>query len=473
MQKNDVISVTVEAIGSNGEGIAHFDGTTIFVPFVLENETALVKVLKTKGNIAFCKLESLLSASSERAQPVCPVFKKCGGCQLQHLNYSAQLKVKQNLVKTCLKKIGGIEFDVSETVSSPQIYAYRNKLQLPIRSTKSGNKIGFFREGSHDVVEISECPLHGNWSGKLISAIKDYIDFSEVSCYDESAEKGLLKHLVAREINGELLITVVASKDQIPCVNRLIDRLKVDFNEFSLCLNVNKRKDNVIFGERYITLYGTGKIALEEFGVRYEVGAQSFLQVNSAQKEKLYNRVFELSEADENTVVIDGYSGAGVLTAMLAKRAKKAYGVEIIEEAVTAADKLAKENGLEGRMENICGDCAEILPEIIGKSVSENVKTVLVLDPPRKGVDRKIIDSIRACKPEKIVYVSCSPQTLARDLGMIIGNITDENKPKNDLYANVCNYETVIVEPFDMFPNTKHVETLVCLSKKNGKTYQH
>ncbi len=468
MKKNDYITAIIENIGANGEGIFHFDGATCFVPFVLIGEKIKAKVLKVKGSIAFCKAVEIIEPSNSRVMPKCPVFTKCGGCNIQHADYKTQLGIKRETVSNCLKKITRIDYQVGEVVPSEKEYGYRNKLQLPIRLEKGVVKLGFFREGSHDIIEIDDCPLHPDWAKTIISCVKEYIKENDISCYDENTKKGLLKHLVVREVGGSLLITLVASSIKINAINRLIDKLLLYFNDFSLIINENPKHTNVIFGDKFVTVYGSGKISVSEFGVSYEIGAESFMQVNSKQKENLYEKVLSLCELDDNTVVIDGYSGAGVLTAILAKNAKKAYGVEIIQEAVDSANNLAKTNGLEDKMISYSGDCAEILPSLIEKCKSEGQKTVLVLDPPRKGVDEKIINQILISKPDKIVYVSCSPQSLARDLGLILGTLKRENNAIINLYPDVLNYDITYLTPYDMFPQCKHVESLVCLERKTN-----
>lgn len=468
MRKNDYITAIIENIGANGEGIFHFDGATCFVPFVLIGEKIKAKVLKVKGSIAFCKAVEIIEPSKSRVMPKCPAFTKCGGCNIQHADYKTQLDIKRETVSNCLKKIARIDYQVGEVVPSEKEYGYRNKLQLPIRSEKGVVKLGFFREGSHDIIEIDDCPLHPDWAKTIISCVKEFIKENDISCYDENTKKGLLKHLVVREVGGSLLITLVASSIKINAINRLIDKLLLYFNDFSLIINENPKHTNVIFGDKFVTVYGSGKISVSEFGVSYEIGAESFMQVNNGQKKNLYEKVLSLCELDDNTVVIDGYSGAGVLTAILAKNAKKAYGVEIIQEAVDSANNLAKTNGLEDKMISYSGDCAEILPSLIEKCKSEGQKTVLVLDPPRKGVDEKIINQILISKPDKIVYVSCSPQSLARDLGLILGTLKRENNAIINLYPDILNYDITYLTSYDMFPQTRHVESLVCLQRKTN-----
>lgn len=465
MNKNDVLSGVVDSLGYNGEGVLHVDGTTVFVPFVLPKEKITFKVLKVKKTVAYGKVESIETESSDRVTPRCPLFKKCGGCNLQHLSYEKQLGYKAETVKACFKKIAGLDVTVAAKIPSPAFYGYRNKMQLPVRSEKGENKIGFFRANSHAVIETDDCPLQPDWAKKVISSVKNILD-SGVPAYDETNGKGLLRHVVVREINGEFLFTFVFYYQTEKFDNKLIAALSERFDKFSVLINVNSTNSNVILGDVWRKVYGSGKIEVNEFGITYPVNAASFFQVNTPVKKMIYESVLCNSGIDKNTVVIDAFSGAGVLTAMLAQKAKKAYGVEIIDKAVEAADELKRLNGVKN-MENICAPCESALPELIAKVRAEGEKTVLVLDPPRSGADMRTILSIVENKPDQIVYISCSPQTLARDVGLIVGSLkASENGAVEICKAFSPAYNIDSVAVYDMFPQTKHVETLVCLSRQ-------
>lgn len=466
MKKNDLITLVIDAIGFEGEGIARYDGATVFVPFALPSETVRARILKVKGAIAFAKMEGIIESSPARVQPKCSVFSRCGGCQLQHMEYRNQLEIKRDIVKTCFKKIAGLSVDVAPTQPSPEAWAYRNKLQLPLRRVNGVNVMGFFRPNSHNVVEISKCPLHPEWAEKVISAVKKYADERKVSFYDEASGEGLLKHLAVRAAGGGLIVALVATKRTIPAVNRLIDALSEHFDKFSLVLNVNDNPANAVFGGEFITLYGDGKIHLEELGVKYSAGIESFMQVNDGQKKNLYRKVIEAVGADEKTAVIDGYSGAGALTAALAKNAGAAFGVEIVPEASESANALAAANGLADKMKSYCGDAAELLPKLVRETVGKWTRTVLVLDPPRKGVSPSVLRAALEARPDKIVYVSCSPQTLARDAGVICGSLKLDGEAIVNAPSDECVYTFESALPFDMFPQTKHVETVCTFVKK-------
>lgn len=465
MRKNDEFIGNVSAVGSNMEGIVRIDNYVCFVPFALIGEKIKFKVLKTTKNIAFCKLIEVLTPAEQRVRSRCCVYGKCGGCQLQHLRYKDQLKQKTQTVSDCLRKIGGIEFDVLPTIKSDNEYEYRNKLQLPVRFDGNGALIGFFANNSHRVVETEDCPIQKPWCKDVISVFKEYISLTGVSCYDESKNAGLIRHVVVRQIDNSLMITVVINGKTLPKSEVLIEKLSLKFKKFSLFTNENENSNNVILGEKFNLLFGEPYYYTEEFGIKYKVVPESFMQVNNQVKRKLYQDVVRTINADSETVVIDAYSGAGLMTALLSQNAKKAYGIEIIKEAVDAGNVLAKENGLSDKVENICAPCEEELPRLIARLRAENAKISVVLDPPRKGCDKLVLDAILSAKPDKVVYVSCSPQTLARDLGLLTGKLYyDGNELKKSAKVSPV-YEIEKVQPYDMFPQTKHVETLVSLAR--------
>ncbi len=464
MRKNDELIGNVSAIGSNMEAIVRIDNSVCFVPYALVGEKIKFKVLKVTKNIAFCKLLEVLTPAEERVRPRCKVYEKCGGCQLQHLRYKDQLKLKTELVSDCLRKIAGLKVDVNQTVKCDDEYEYRNKLQLPVRNS-NGNKIGFFAQNSHRIVEISECPIQKKWCSGVIDAVNNYVSKSGVSCYEEQSGLGLLRHVIVRDTSGNLTITVVINGTRLENTQILIDELANRFISFSLFINENTQQNNVILGEKFTHVYGKPYFEAEDFGVKYKVVPQSFIQVNDHVKRNLYQDVVKSLELDDSVSVIDAYSGAGLMTAMIAKSAKFVYGIEIVKEAVDSANLLIKENGIKN-VANVCAPCEDYLPELVEKLKQRGEKTYVVLDPPRKGCDKKVIESILLSKPDKIIYVSCSPQTLARDLGLLCGTLYyDGNELKKSSELNGV-YKIDKVKPYDMFPQTKHVETLVCLTRQ-------
>ena len=463
MKKNDVLTAEITNIGSNCEGIAKVDGIVCFIPFSLIGEKVEFKVLKVNKNIAFCKLLDVLTPSEDRVRPLCKYYTKCGGCQLQHVKQKAEFKIKSNIIKDCFKKIAGIDLEINTVVKSESEYGYRNKMQLPIRNIDSVNKIGLFYENSHRIVEIDECVIQKPIFNDVIKAFKTFIDETQITCYNDDNNLGLLKHVVVREVKDKLLIIAVINGKELPFKDRLIDILNSYFKEYSLIVNENLKNNNVILGDKFTVVYGMGYYYDQFLGIKYPVYPESFMQVNDSVKEKLYVDVIKHLELNENSVVIDAYSGAGIMTAMMAKTAKKAIGIEIIPEAVKAADELALLNNLTDKMTNVCALCEDVLPDIIYKEKAENSAISVVLDPPRKGCDNKVLSAIIKAMPDKIVYVACSPQSLARDVGILVGSlkwINGELK-KVDNYTPL--YEIESVTPYNMFSKTKHIETLVSL----------
>ena len=325
MKKNDEVTGVVTALGCNYEGIVKIDNTVCFVPFALVGEKVTFKVLKVsktkEGYIAFCKLLEVLTPADERVRPQCKYFRKCGGCVLQHLKYKEQLKVKNQTVKDCFRKIAGIKLSLKSTVKSELEYNYRNKLQLPVRNTRDGNAIGFFAENSHRLVPITECAIQKDWSTKIIETVNDFILKYNVSCYNEDTKEGLFRHIVVRGIDKSLLIVAVINGSVLPFADKLIEMLQQQFMKFSFFVNENLGDDNVILGDKFTLLYGVDKINTEEFGIKYTIGAQSFMQVNDGVKSRLYSDVVKVLGLDLDTIAIDAYSGSGLMTALLAKNA--------------------------------------------------------------------------------------------------------------------------------------------------------
>lgn len=473
IKKNDILTGTVQSFGSDGEGVLRMEDYVFFVPYALPGEKISFRVLKIQGKIGYGKVEEIFVSSPDRVSPVCPVFHTCGGCGLQHMSYALQTKFKREKVKNALLKIGGVESEVLPVVPCASPYGYRNKLQLPVGVDGNGNTVlGFYAERSHRIVPIDRCYIHPEWSAKLIAVFKEYLACSGTKGYDERAKKGLIRHLVAREIDGKYLVTIVATEKNLPEKELLIEKLQAAFPGCSAFVNVNKSDSNVIFGDRFYSLCGAEHIEGETDGIAYEAGAETFVQVNPEIREKLYEKAMEACFAGGAEVVIDAYSGGGLMTAMAARRAKRAYGIELNAEASACAESLKKKNNL-ANITNVCGDAAAELPRIMAEENGE--KIALILDPPRAGVARSVLCAILKSKIERFVMISCDPATLARDLGILTGTLVEKDGvlikntagARDDRENNYFRIESV--EPFDMFPQTKHVETLVCLSKKSEK----
>ena len=475
IEKNDIVCAVTEGIGSNGEGIIKHEGITFFVPACLPGEKVRFKVLKVKGNIGYGKAEEILTPAEERVRAKCPVFLRCGGCCLQHLDYGAQLVHKGTVVKDALRKIAGLNVAVPNAVKSDYPYAYRNKLQIPVGVDKDGNNvIGFYAEHSHRIVPVSACAIHPEWAEKLIAVVKRYMSECAVKGYDEENKTGVLRHIVAREIGGKYIVTLVTAKRGLPNVAYLIGLLGEIFHHFSLYINLNKEDTNVIFGKEFELVHGPGFFETEECGIRYEAGPMTFLQVNENVRTKLYKDALKTVCSGGDEVVIDAYSGGGLLTAMLAKKAKRVYGIELEPEASRCADSLKAKNNLDN-MTNICGYVEEHLSGVMEKEKGEKIR--LILDPPRAGIARSVVKALLASGIEKMTLISCNPATLARDLGILTGKLVESETGeliKNPAYDSVKEgatlpgyYAIEHIQPYDMFPQTKHVETLVVLIRKD------
>ncbi len=473
IEKNDSICAVTDAIGTNGEGVIRHEGITFFVPACLPGEKVRFKVLKIKGNIGYGKLEEVVTPAEERVRPRCPVFSRCGGCCLQHLEYAKQLEHKANVVRDALRKIGGIQTEVAPTVPSDFEYGYRNKLQLPVGVDREGKTVvGFYAERSHRIIPITSCAIHPVWAEKLIAALTRYIAECNVVGYDENVMTGSLRHIVAREIGGKFILTLVTAKRELPNLPYCIDLLRAALGEITVYLNFNSASTNVIFGQEFKLVYGEGSFEATEQGITYEAGPVTFLQVNENVREKLYLEAIKTVVLDGDEVVVDAYSGGGLLTAMLAKRAKRVYGIELEKEASLCADELKRKNALKN-MTNICGYVEEELPKVLEKEKGSKLR--LILDPPRAGIARSVLKALLASGISTLTIISCNPATLARDLGILTGKLIEKEGElvKNPAYEGVAvgetldgYYEVVSVQPMDMFPQTKHVETLVCLQKR-------
>jgi 23S rRNA (uracil1939-C5)-methyltransferase len=509
MQKNYEYPGVVTSLGSDGEGVVKTDEGTAFVPFCLSGEKVVFKALKVKGDVAYGKLTEVHSLSPNRVAPLCPVFEKCGGCQLQHMNYQAQLAFKRQTVENCLKKIGGITAKVNGTVPSDKQFNYRNKLVLPVGTDGVNPIVGFFAPRSHRIVPIKECALQQEWNRDIISALLEFMRDNGLSGYDDDKRKGDVRHLVCREIKGKFIVTVVVTR--VINLTPFARKLENIFKKFTLLLNVNKGVNNTIFGKDWRVCAGDGFFEGEDEGVKFKAGANTFLQVNDDVRSKLYEDVVK-NIADKNAVAIDLYSGGGMLTAMLAKSCKAAYGIEIVQEAVACADELKEMNGLQDKMYNICGAVEDKLGGVF--DLTEGAERVIVCDPPRKGMERSVVNAVLHSGADKVVLVSCNPATLARDLGLLCGTLkeadgqlvknpdvqlgnndvqlteavvqaTDADIQQQDVGGQFGKavvqptaadvqlqdvgggyYTITSITPYDMFPQTKHCEVVVVLRRK-------
>lgn len=452
LKQDDVIEVEITDNGMEGEGIARYGGYTVFVPFAITGEKVKAKITYVKKELAFSQLKEVLTPSPLRVKPPCNRFGRCGGCNLMHMDYEFQLKIKRDNIVRLLQKNALCSVPVEEVVPCSTPFAYRNKIQLPFGYADKRVALGFYRENTHKIVSITKCFLHGEWAEKLINIFLEYAARFNLSAYDEITGTGHLKHLVARYVDGKLSVTVVTDNQPLRQTGFLIKELKEQFGEFSLYQSKKPEKTNVIMGKTIIPIK-TAPLIIDELGIKTEVNPYSFLQLNEEIRDKIYLQIAEEINAKDNPVVIDAYAGIGILGAVLAKRGARVYNIEIVPEATQDGDKLAKNNCLEKSIININGDAAKKLPLLIKQlyeSQTDDFSNLnIILDPPRKGCSEEVINAINGLQtPHTLYYISCNPATLSRDL------------------FRLKNYEIRYVKPYDMFCNTSHVEVLVSLCRK-------
>lgn len=439
LQKNDDIDTSVETLGYRGEGVARVGRVPVFVQGALPGERIRAHIILVKKDYAVGKLTDVSSPSPDRVDPGCPYFGKCGGCNIRHLAYPAQLEFKRGIVRDALRKIAHIDADVAECVPSPDTSGCRNKLSLPVRAGERGAKVGLFAYNSHRVVEIEDCPLQTPAVRRTIPALRRLA--ARYAPYDEEKGRGVLRHFVARDLNGKLSLTVVATSDISEGLADAVAAAGIKADE--LWLNVNRSRTNAILGDK--TVLVAGKPVLYEFmGLHTHVHPRGFLQVNGPVAEKLYGAVLDVAARLSPAAVIDAYSGGGLLTALLARVAREVTGIEIERAAVDSANELFAREGISNAR-TVAGDCADVLPGLVADSDAD---ALVVLDPPRSGCSPEVIAALNDSRAAHVVYVSCDPSTLSRDLSLLTA------------------YRPLSVTPFDMFPNTCHVETLICLERK-------
>lgn len=443
LKKNDEVVVTIDRFADSGEGIAVYDGIVIFVPFSKPNDVVKIHIINDKKTYLVGKVIERILPENTTTTPPCPYFYRCGGCDIQHLSQNEQLTFKKEMVKNSLKKYAKIETEIKDVVESDKWLRYRNKFSFPVQEENGEIKIGMYRKNSHDIIDIEDCLLQSEKTQKLLKIFKNYMKNNKISAYNEKSHSGTVKHIVVREYGDEFILTIVVTDEKFNNFEPLIGELEKEFSSFGIVKNVNKLNNNVIFGKIDEHIYGLENLKMEDFGVKYEINNRSFLQVNDYIKNLVYKKIIDTIGGHD--VVIDAYSGAGLLSSILAKNSEKVVGVEIEKEATKNADNLKNKNNLYN-LTNINGDCSEIIPSLAKKLSGD---FAIVVDPPRKGLSNEVIEAFLKAEPSQIVYLSCNPATLARDLVKLIEK-----------------YDIDFIQPYDMFPQTCNVETLVSLKLK-------
>ncbi|BBF44800.1 RNA methyltransferase, TrmA family [Lachnospiraceae bacterium KM106-2] len=463
IKKNDILDITIDSLGSEGEGIGRIEGYALFVKDALIGDKVRVKIMKMKKSYGFARLMEVLEPSPYRVEPVCPVARQCGGCQLQHLDYEKQVEYKQDKVKNCLERIGKFNIVMEESKANdentifmePAIgmessFYYRNKAQFPMGLDKDGNVVtGFYAARSHSIIPTTNCYIQAEVNKELLTIVKDFLQEFGISTYDEENHKGLVRHILTRVgyTTKEIMVCLIINGAKLPHAEELVERLTKIEGMTSICLNVNKEKTNVILGNQVIPLWGQDYITDYIGDIKFQISPLSFYQVNPVQTKELYSQALEYADLTGNEIVWDMYCGIGTISLFLAKKAKKVYGVEIVSQAIEDAKKNAQINEITNA-EFFVGAAEEVVPE---KYKKDHIKAdVVVVDPPRKGCAESLLETIVAMEPKRVVYVSCDPATLARDLRYLADH----------------GFNVVKARAVDMFPNSAHVESVALLERK-------
>lgn len=447
VNKNETYVVKIEAMGHEGQGIARIDGYTVFIENALIGDTAEVLIVKANKNFGYGKLMNILSPSEERINPTCTITR-CGGCQLQHMSYTGQLAFKTKVVEDAICKIGNLkEIPVHHCLGMDEPFHYRNKAQFPVKEKDGVIQIGFYAKRSHDIIEGEGCSIQDPINEKIVNIVRDYMTAYQVSAYNEINHTGLIRHVLVRRAftTGEIMVCIITNGNKLPHADALVTALQKVEGVCSIVQNINTKKSNVILGEQVKHLSGKEKIIDYIGGIAFEISALSFFQVNPIQTEVLYKKALDYAQLEGNETVVDAYCGIGTISLFLAQKAKKVIGIEVVPQAIQDAKRNAELNDITNT-EFYVGESEVVMPKLYQEGLRADV---IVVDPPRKGCDEAFLETVAAMEPNRIVYVSCNPSTLARDLKFL-----DEK-----------GYKTVEVQPVDMFPMTYHVECVVLMSR--------
>lgn len=450
LRKNDIISLEISGMTSEGSGVGRHEGMAVFVAGTAVGEVISCKIIKVAKKYAIGKIEKIITASPHRIEPDCPVYKSCGGCVFRHISYDEELKIKRQRVIDAVKRIGGFDKElVGEIIGAKSPDSYRNKAQLPVGLDREGNYIaGFYAWRSHRIIDCGECKLQPEIFSQVIKIFKLWCETFKPEPYDETSHRGLLRHLYLRygQSSGELMAALVLNGDKIKGELELAKMLSDEIEGFkSLIVNVNREKTNVILGKKCRTVWGKDYITDTLCGLKFNISPLSFYQVNHDQAERLYSIAADYAGLCGEEVLLDLYCGTGTIGLTMANRVKKLIGVEVIPQAVENAKENARLNNINNA-EFICADAAKAAEKLNADGVKPDV---IIVDPPRKGLTPELIETIAQLNPDRVVYVSCDCATMARDLKLF----------------GEYNYTPKKLTPVDMFPRTGHVETVVLMSK--------
>ena len=448
LNKNEIYETVITDYTAEGQGVAHVEGCAVFIPNAIAGEKVKVRIEVAKKNWAAGKIVEILDKSPHRVNRACPISASCGGCDFHHMDYEEETRLKADRVRQALNRIGGENFAEMPILSAPTCESYRNKAQYPVACKKGRAYAGFFKAGTHEVVENKRCLILPTESDQVKDAVIDYVNQFRVTVYDEATGKGLLRHIYVRRgaVSGQILVCLVVNGRKLPKVEELVKRLEKIPGFTTLVLSVNTKAGNAVLGDEFITLHGPGYIEDTLCGLNFRLSPRSFYQVNHHQAQRLYEAAIAQAGITKEDTVLDLYCGVGTITLAMAKSAGKVIGVEVIPQAVQDAKDNAVRNGIENA-EFFCGDAGQAALELESKGIKADV---VVVDPPRKGLNADTIEALSRFAPRRIVYVSCDPATLARDVALL--------KERG--------YSVLNATAADLFPRCAHVETVVLLSRK-------
>ena len=446
--KNQIYEGRIEDYTAQGQGIAKIEGCAVFVPNAIQGELCRIRIEKVGKTWASGKMTEILEKSPHRVNRSCPVGKLCGGCEFQHMDYEAELSLKAERVRQALNRLAGENLEAVPITGAPSLTGYRNKAIYPVAAQKGRAYAGFFRSGTHQVVEHPHCEILPEETQQVKDLVMDYVNQYRVTVYDESAHKGLLRHIFVRRgaVSGEILVCLIVNGRKLPHVPELIKRLQTVPGFRTLVLGVNTKPGNAVLGEEFISLYGPGYMEDTLCGLTFRLSPRSFYQVNHAQAERLYEAAISLGQIQKTDLVLDLYCGVGTITLAMAGAAGKVIGVEVVEQAVEDARENARGNGIENA-EFFAADAGKAALELENQGLRPDV---VVVDPPRKGLNADAIQAIAKMSPRRLVYVSCDPATLARDIALL----------KNH------GYRLNSAQAFDLFPRCAHVESVALLQRE-------
>jgi 23S rRNA (uracil1939-C5)-methyltransferase len=450
LKKNDVLETEIVDINHRGQGVAKVYGFVVFVDDVIMGDVVKLEIKEVKKKYAVAELVELLKRSPFRVEPNCKYFWECGGCQIMHIDYQKQLNYKKQRVMSDIKRsLADDAIEIHDTIGMQDPYRYRNKGTFPVASHKGKTAIGAYKLTTHDIVDLESCIIQHPIAEVIVNTFRSLMNTLGIEPYDEIRHTGLVKHLIVKtNKNDEAMLIIVTSKNKLTYKGEIVSELLKKAPQLkSIILNINDNQPNVILGDKYKKLYGESTLEDWIYDLEFNISPSSFFQVNPLQTEVLYNKAIEYAQIDDTMNVFDIYCGIGTISLAAAKKAKHVYGIEIVQEAIDDANENARKNKIDN-VDFYCGKAEEIFPKLHNQGIDADV---VIIDPPRKGCEKSVLDTIIKMQPDRVVYVSCNPSTLARDLKILVDG----------------GYIVVEIQPVDMFPHSVHVETCNLLVRRS------